>query len=150
MNTDMDQHSRDGPQAQTEKSEDFDCNRSNGRSRVRIFETDDEAVSARSVFIRLHLWLGFPPMRVRIVVSGRVQGVGFRYAAVTQARRLGLAGWARNQPDGSVEIVAEGAPGATGELIAWCRRGPPAARVASVQYAEEVSNEPLGEFGVRW
>ena len=49
--------------------------------------------------------------RKRIVVRGRVQGVGFRYATVSEARRLGLHGWARNAPDGSVEIVAEGDAG---------------------------------------
>jgi len=91
-----------------------------------------------------------PLMRVRIAVSGRVQGVGFRYAAVTQARRLGLRGWARNQPDGCVEILAEGEPGVIREFIEWCRRGPPAARVTTVQYTEEPSVAPLGEFGVKW
>ena len=49
---------------------------------------------------------------MRIIVRGRVQGVGFRYATVSEARRLGLAGWARNAPDGSVEILAEGDPAA--------------------------------------
>jgi acylphosphatase len=88
--------------------------------------------------------------RVRIVVRGRVQGVGFRYATVTEGRRLGLAGWARNAPDGSVEILAEGDPAAVQQLIAWCRKGPPSARVASVQHREEASEESLGQFGVRW
>ena len=88
-------------------------------------------------------------LRVRIVVRGRVQGVGFRYATVTEARRLGLAGWARNAPDGSVEILAEGDPTAVRQLIAWCGQGPPAARVANVQHREEASDESLGRFGVR-
>jgi acylphosphatase len=103
-----------------------------------------------SVFIPVHLWLISFTMRVRIIVRGRVQGVGYRYAAVTQGRRLGLAGWARNQPDGSVEIVAEGDPTAVRELIDWCRQGPSAARVASVHHTEEPGDELLGEFGVRW
>jgi len=89
-------------------------------------------------------------IRRRIVVRGRVQGVGFRYAAVNQARRLGLRGWARNLPDGGVEIVAEGDPAAVEAMIDWSRQGPPAARVSSVQHTEEASAEPLGQFGVRW
>jgi acylphosphatase len=89
-------------------------------------------------------------LRLRIVVRGRVQGVGFRYSAVGEARRLGLTGWARNAPDGSVEILAEGAPAAVRALVVWCRQGPPTARVASLQQSEEPSDEPLGEFGVKW
>ena len=87
---------------------------------------------------------------MRIVVRGRVQGVGFRYAAVAQGRRLGLAGWARNLPDGSVELLADGEPSAVEALIEWCRRGPPAAHVASVHHTEESRVQPLGEFGVKW
>lgn len=93
--------------------------------------------------------MGDASLRVRIVVRGRVQGVGFRYAAVTEARRLGLAGWARNAPDGSVEILAQGDPAAVRQLIAWCAQGPPLARVTSVQHREEASDESLGQFGVR-
>jgi acylphosphatase len=89
-------------------------------------------------------------LRVRIVVRGRVQGVGFRYATVSEARRLGLAGWARNADDGSVEIVADGPSPAVQQLIAWCQHGPPSARVTNVQHREEPSNgELLGSFGVR-
>lgn len=89
------------------------------------------------------------PVRRRIVVRGRVQGVGFRYSTVDQARRLGLRGWARNAPDGSVEILVEGSPAAVEQLIDWCRQGPPSARVASVHQSEEPQGEALGEFGVR-
>jgi acylphosphatase len=88
-------------------------------------------------------------LRVRIVVRGRVQGVGFRYATVTTARRLGLTGWARNTADGSVEILADGPPAAVHELLAWCRQGPPPARVSSVQHAEEQRDGELGAFGIR-
>jgi len=89
-------------------------------------------------------------VRVRIVVSGRVQGVGFRYATIAEARRLGLAGWARNVPDGSVEVVAEGEAAAVQALVAWCRHGPPSARVHHVAHAEVARDEPVGQFGVRW
>ena len=65
---------------------------------------------------------------MRLIVRGRVQGVGFRYATVEQGRRLGLDGWARNLPDGSVEVVAAGPPDALDRLAEWCRNGPPSAR----------------------
>ena len=88
-------------------------------------------------------------VRRRIVVSGRVQGVGFRYATITEARRLGLTGWARNAPDGSVEIVAEGERQAVEALVAWCQTGPPTARVRAVAQNEVARDRPLAEFGMR-
>ena len=80
-------------------------------------------------------------MATRLRISGRVQGVGFRYALQSEAQRLGLAGWVRNRSDGSVEALAQGAPQALEALAAWARRGPPAARVSSVQ----VEPAPDGE-----
>ena len=65
-------------------------------------------------------------------VTGRVQGVSFRWYAAREARRLGLAGWIRNEPDGSVHAHAEGAEEAVEEFVTWCRHGPPAARVEAV------------------
>jgi acylphosphatase len=65
-------------------------------------------------------------------IEGRVQGVGYRWWAVGEAERLGLTGWARNRADGSVEVLAIGAPEAIDAFEAACREGPPAARVASV------------------
>lgn len=67
--------------------------------------------------------------QVRLIVRGRVQGVFFRGATVEEARSLGLTGWVRNLPDGSVEIVAEGKSATLRMLIAWAHVGPPAARV---------------------
>jgi acylphosphatase len=89
-------------------------------------------------------------LRMRIVVRGRVQGVGFRYAAVREARRLGLSGWARNTPDGCVEVVAEGDGARVRELIAWCRTGPPVAQVTGVQHHGVSAGEPLSGFDIRW
>lgn len=89
------------------------------------------------------------PRRVHLIVSGRVQGVGFRYAAVREGRRLELTGWARNTPDGNVEIVAEGPPVAVQTFLAWCHQGPPSARVTAVREREEAGDEPLGAFGIR-
>lgn len=81
----------------------------------------------------------------RLLITGRVQGVGFRYALQTEAERLGLAGWVRNRSDGSVEALAQGAPQALEALAAWARRGPPAARVTAVHV--EPADEGVYESG---
>lgn len=87
-------------------------------------------------------------VRRRVVVEGRVQGVWFRGATEERARALGLAGWVRNRSDGSVEAVFEGPPAAVDAAVVWCRRGPPAARVAQVAVREETP-EGLAGFAVR-
>lgn len=69
----------------------------------------------------------------RLLITGGVQGVGFRYALQDEARKLGVAGWVRNRSDGSVEALAQGEGDAIEALIAWARQGPPAARVSEVQ-----------------
>lgn len=75
--------------------------------------------------------------RVRVLVEGRVQGVGFRYSACAEARRLGLCGWVRNRSDGRVEIEAEGPWELLEQLIAWCHHGPAFARVDRVDVASD-------------
>ena len=72
---------------------------------------------------------------VRIVIRGRVQGVGYRWWAVGQAKALSLHGWVRNRRDGSVEILAIGAAQALESLILACGRGPMAASVTGVERA---------------
>ncbi len=67
-----------------------------------------------------------------IHVTGRVQGVGFRYHAAREAARLGLVGWVRNEPDGSVLAHAEGPDSAVAQFVAWCGAGPAYARVRGV------------------
>lgn len=69
---------------------------------------------------------------VRLNIEGRVQGVGYRWWAVSQARRLGLDGWVRNRTDGTVELLAIGAPDAIDQLVQACRTGPTGAAVTSV------------------
>jgi acylphosphatase len=81
---------------------------------------------------------------VRLIVTGRVQGVGFRDFVARRARALGLAGWVRNRSDGSVEVLAEGDASALEALRAACQGGPPAARVAEVAV---VAAEPVGRAG---
>ena len=65
-------------------------------------------------------------------VSGRVQGVSFRWCTQEQARGLGVVGWVRNEPDGSVAGHFEGPTADVEALVAWCHQGPPQARVARV------------------
>ena len=70
--------------------------------------------------------------QVHISVRGRVQGVFFRASAQREARRLGVSGWARNKPDGSVEMLVEGEEEAIRDFVNWSHRGPSAARVDNV------------------
>jgi acylphosphatase len=70
--------------------------------------------------------------RVEVHVGGRVQGVCYRASAREEAQRLGVLGEVRNLPDGRVEVIAEGPRDRLEQLVAWCRKGPPAAEVADV------------------
>lgn len=65
----------------------------------------------------------------KIRIDGRVQGVGFRWAAFSEAQRLGLSGWVRNLPDGAVETLVQGDPDRVEALVGWLRSGPPGAEV---------------------
>ncbi len=85
-------------------------------------------------------------VRVRVVVSGRVQGVFFRSACERVASGLGVKGWVRNRPDRTVELVAEGQRSAVDDLVTWCHTGPPRARVDRVEVTDE---PPTGERGFR-
>ena len=84
--------------------------------------------------------------RVHVRIYGRVQGVFFRANTKEMAERLGINGWVRNVPDGSVEAVFEGDEEAIQKMIEWCHHGPPMARVDKVEIKEE---EPQGENGFR-
>ncbi len=82
-------------------------------------------------------------VRAHILVSGRVQGVFFRLETRYEAERRNVAGWVRNTYDGKVEAVFEGEKEDVEKLIAFCQRGPPAARVTDVNYQWE---QYTGEF----
>ncbi|MDZ8110135.1 MAG: acylphosphatase [Nostoc sp. DedQUE12a] len=83
-------------------------------------------------------------IRAHVFISGRVQGVGYRYATVETASQLGLTGWVRNLPDSRVEAVFEGAREIVDEMVRWCHSGPPAAVVKEVKVEYE---EPEGLRG---
>jgi acylphosphatase len=82
--------------------------------------------------------------RVRVRVRGRVQGVFFRAETRARAESLGIAGFVRNDLDGSVEAVFEGPAERVDSLVDWCRRGPSGAQVDEVEILDE---QPLGEVG---
>jgi len=84
----------------------------------------------------------------RLRIRGRVQGVGYRYWTVGQARALGLRGWVRNRADGSVEVLAAGSDDSLELFIIACHRGPRAARVESIDIedATETVGQGFGEI----
>lgn len=98
---------------------------------------DGQQTGIAQTLARYHLW-----------VRGRVQGVGFRFFALQQAERWGVAGWARNLPDGRVEIIAEGDSRALDEFVGSVRRGPAGARVEDVRVEREVPDQMHG-FQIR-
>jgi len=87
--------------------------------------------------------------RVLVTVRGRVQGVGFRASTAYEARQLGLEGWVRNLPDGTVEVLGEGPGPAVDALVAWLRQGPPSARVTGIDVHDSPSQAPASGFTIR-
>jgi acylphosphatase len=88
------------------------------------------------------------PVRVQLRVEGLVQGVYYRASAQRTAVQLGLVGWVRNTEDGAVELQAQGPRAAVAALVAWCRRGPPAARVDEISQAEIPVVEGESSFAI--
>jgi acylphosphatase len=83
-----------------------------------------------------------------MVVTGRVQGVGFRYYTQRKAKELGIKGYVQNRPDGSVYIEGEGDPSILSDFVLWCQKGPPWAKVTQVKLSPL---PPVGhkEFSIR-
>ena len=85
-------------------------------------------------------------IRRRLLVSGAVQGVFYRDTCRSEAEAAGVAGSARNLPDGRVEVILEGEEAGVDEVIAWCRKGTSGSRVEGIEISEE---QPAGERGFR-
>jgi acylphosphatase len=85
-------------------------------------------------------------VRVRLYISGRVQGVWYRESCREQADAAKVSGFVRNLADGRVHVEVEGRPAAVSRVVAWCREGPPRARVDDVDAA---MMEPIGDAGFR-
>ena len=88
--------------------------------------------------------------RVQVRVTGRVQGVFFRQSAREEAERLGLSGWVRNLPDGSVEALFEGERPLVEQSVVWCRQGPPRASVDEVVVKWLDGPAETGGFAIRY
>lgn len=85
---------------------------------------------------------------VHLLISGQVQGVFFRHGAKQVAQRLGIVGWIRNNPDGSVEALACGRKENLEEFIAWCKQGPPFAQVEKVEVDWTGKEEEFDSFDI--
>ena len=82
-------------------------------------------------------------------ITGRVQGVGFRYSMQREAARLGVRGWVRNRCDGSVEALVQGSDEIIAAITDWARHGPPGAMVEDVRVAKSEAEERLASFEQR-
>ena len=89
-------------------------------------------------------------LRAQVTIHGLVQGVWFRASTKDEADRLGVNGWVRNLPDGSVEAVFEGNKKKVEEMIGWCHRGPSGARVSKVEIVWEPYAGEFGHFAIRY
>ena len=89
-------------------------------------------------------------MRIKLRICGLVQGVFFRRSTKTIADRLGLKGYVKNLPDGSVEVSAEGENKPLDELLKFCKKGPQGARVSNVEFMTETSDEEFRGFDIRY
>jgi acylphosphatase len=86
---------------------------------------------------------------LRLVIRGRVQGVGFRFSLVDAAAGMGVTGWVRNRRDGTVEAFVQGDSIAVDAALAWCRRGPPSARVEGVDMYPSAADSSIVAFTSR-
>ena len=85
-----------------------------------------------------------------LVIEGRVQGVGFRYNTRRRARQLGLAGWVRNNSDGTVEVFCQGPAEKLDPFLDWLKKGPPGARVTNIRQKEARGNPAQRDFNVKF
>lgn len=88
--------------------------------------------------------------RAHVFISGRVQGVNFRWYTQRKAQELGLTGWVRNLWDGRVEAIFEGEEKAVRDAIAWCYIGPSSSRVDNVEVNHETPGSEFSGFQITW
>jgi acylphosphatase len=100
--------------------------------------------------LKAHAWWGRLKVRAHVWVNGRVQGVFFRSETQEEARKRGVKGWVRNLPDGRVEAVFEGEETLVNELIEFCKRGPPGAKVTSIKVVMENYTGEFKDFVIRY
>jgi len=87
---------------------------------------------------------------LEVLISGRVQGVFFRLETQREAKRLGVAGWVMNLPDGRVRAVFKGRPEQVKAMVKWCKKGPPMARVDNVEVREINTEAGYEDFVIRY
>jgi len=85
----------------------------------------------------------------KLVIHGRVQGVGFRFSMIDAARDAGVVGWVRNRYDGAVEAFVQGDAAAVERVVGWSRRGPPGARVTEIETTDATFDPALRDFTQR-
>ena len=88
-------------------------------------------------------------VRAHLLISGIVQGVGYRWHCRREALGLGLTGWVRNLDDGRVEALLQGTREQVEAMIKWCYRGPAEARVSDIAVAYEEASDEFRDFGIR-
>jgi len=89
-------------------------------------------------------------LRAHVIIHGLVQGVWFRASTKDEADRIGVTGWVRNLPDGSVEAVFEGEKKKVEEIVGWCHRGPSGANVNHVEIDWDQFKKEFGHFTIRY
>ena len=89
-------------------------------------------------------------LRAEVIIRGLVQGVFFRASTRDEAVRLGVGGWVRNLPDGGVQALFEGEKKKVEEIIGWCHKGPPGARISKVEISWEDYKGEYKHFGIRY
>lgn len=85
---------------------------------------------------------------LHLFITGRVQGVGYRYATYKKANELGLSGWVKNLPDGRVEAWIEGAPDSQNQLLTWCHQGPAFAHVIDIETHKKAPKNTYDSFSI--
>jgi len=89
-------------------------------------------------------------LRAQVIIHGIVQGVFFRASTRDEARRIGVGGWVRNLPDGTVQALFEGEKKKVEEMIGWCHKGPPGARVTKVEIFRDPYQGEYKQFDIRY